>query len=119
MGKGIAKQCADRYPDSTEFYKAACRTGDQAPGKLAAYQVKDGPILCFFPTKRHWRDDSRLEDITLGLEELKRRMDRKPEYTVAIPPIGCGLGRLDKKDVLAEIDRIIGIWSVTLVGDWS
>lgn len=106
-GAGIAKQCALRYPGSTEPYKKACRAGLQVPGQIFSWEAPDGKIIAFLPTKRHWRDKSNLNDVKLGLTELRRKMIEK-NMTVALPPVGCGLGGLCRVDVQALVNEIFG-----------
>ena len=48
-----------------------------------------------FPTKRHWKGKSRIEDIEAGLVDLVRVIREKGIRSIAIPPLGCGLGGLD------------------------
>lgn len=105
MGAGIAKQCADRFPGVVKPYQDACRSGLQLPGHCFSWTAPSGVVLTLLPTKRHWRDTSRLEDVELGLRDLHRRMVKKP-LTVALPPVGCGLGGLQRNDVMLLISRI-------------
>jgi O-acetyl-ADP-ribose deacetylase (regulator of RNase III) len=58
-----------------------------------------------FPTKRHWRGKSRIEDIEAGLKaliEVVRRLDIK---SIGIPPLGCGLGGLNWREVRPLIEQ--------------
>ncbi|KAK0348315.1 hypothetical protein LTR94_037752, partial [Friedmanniomyces endolithicus] len=48
-----------------------------------------------FPTKRHWRGKSRMEDIDAGLVDLVRVIRERKIRSIAIPPLGSGLGGLD------------------------
>ena len=52
-----------------------------------------------FPTKRHWRGRSRLDDIKIGLPALVTEIERRRIRSITLPPLGCGLGGLDWKDV--------------------
>ncbi len=52
-----------------------------------------------FPTKRHWRGNSRLEDIQVGLEALVVEIEQRKIRSIALPPLGCGLGGLDWRQV--------------------
>jgi O-acetyl-ADP-ribose deacetylase (regulator of RNase III) len=58
-----------------------------------------------FPTKRHWRSKSRIEDIELGLTALAKDIEELGIQSIAIPPLGCGLGGLDWLDVRAFIEQ--------------
>ena len=57
-----------------------------------------------FPTKRHWRDKSRLEDIMDGMQALVEEVRERQISSIAIPPLGCGLGGLEWNDVLPIIE---------------
>jgi O-acetyl-ADP-ribose deacetylase (regulator of RNase III) len=102
MGKGIALEFKRRYPDMFLDYQAACRAGEVAPGKLHIW--KSGIVTIInFPTKRHWRDNSRYEDISSGLLNLRSYLWLQRNATVAIPALGCGLGGLNWDKVSAQI----------------
>jgi O-acetyl-ADP-ribose deacetylase (regulator of RNase III) len=58
-----------------------------------------------FPTKRHWRGKSRIEDIGVGIEALVAEIRRRRIRSVAIPPLGAGLGGLNWAEVRAHIER--------------
>jgi O-acetyl-ADP-ribose deacetylase (regulator of RNase III) len=58
-----------------------------------------------FPTKRHWRGASKIEDIEAGLKDLVRIIKEYHIKSIALPPLGCGLGGLNWNDVSAIIER--------------
>lgn len=93
MGKGLALQFKRAYPDNFTAYAKACAEGRLHPGEILCVPVDDRWILNF-PTKRHWRSKSRLEDIGTGLEALARVLDERHITSVAVPPLGCGHGGL-------------------------
>ena len=102
MGKGIAKEFKQRYPEYLPPYKAACDAGILRPGKLMLCQLEVHlddfewkiPWVIFFPTKDHWRSKSRLEWIDAGLIYLKDHYREWKIKSVAMPQLGCGLGGL-------------------------
>lgn len=102
MGAGLAKQFKERYPAMFERYKKLCAAGELLLRNISV-DYESGVI--FFPTKRHWRDRSRLDDITVGLRRLAMFLsrERRNHIEVAIPLVGAGLGGLDKFDVFAAI----------------
>ena len=111
MGKGLALAFKQRFPELTEGYKAACKTGELAPGKVFTQdlQLLRGSItrpryIINFPTKRHWRSKSRLEDIEAGLSDLAATVMRLDIASIAVPPLGCGLGGLDWAEVRPRIE---------------
>lgn len=99
MGKGIALQFKNAYPDNFKAYAAACKRGEVVPGKMFVVETGQlGPSARYiinFPTKKHWKGRSRLEYIEEGLEDLVRVLAERDIQSVAIPPLGCGNGGLD------------------------
>lgn len=98
MGKGIALQFKQAFPMNTKAYVRACKAGEVAPGRMLIVETgaSHGPrFIVNFPTKRHWRDPSRLDDIDAGLRTLVDEIRKLGLRSIAIPPLGCGLGGLD------------------------
>lgn len=95
MGKGIALEFKKRWPEMYEDYVLACRNNEVRVGELHVWRTKSNWIVNF-PTKRHWRDCSRYEDLELGLYGLwwYLHMMSHP-WSVAVPALGCGNGGLD------------------------
>lgn len=93
MGNGLAVQFKLAFYGYFRSYEAACATGTLRPGVLHLYEVPDRLVVSF-PTKRHWRNESRLEDIEAGLAQLVSTMRERGLKSVAIPALGCGLGGL-------------------------
>jgi O-acetyl-ADP-ribose deacetylase (regulator of RNase III) len=56
-----------------------------------------------FPTKRHWKGASKLSDIEAGLDALRQEIKSRGIHSIAIPPLGSGLGGLNWPDVRAAI----------------
>lgn len=116
MGKGIALQFKRAYPAMFKDYAAAARRGDITIGRMHVWQTGqlEGPSLVInFPTKRHWRSNSRLTDIEAGLDDLVAVIRRENITSIAVPPLGCGQGGLDWSDVeplirtkLAELEDV-------------
>ncbi|MFN0009599.1 MAG: macro domain-containing protein [Planctomycetota bacterium] len=98
MGKGIALQFKLTFPENFEAYRDACRRGDVIPGRMHVFATGrpgNPRFIVNFPTKRHWRESSRLEDIEAGLSALTQEIRRLGVHSIALPPLGCGLGGLD------------------------
>ena len=100
MGGGIARQCKKQYPDIYGSYRFYCQEGMMKPGKL--YFLKRGNeqgLVCLFPTKDEVRRDSTYGIVAAGLKTLKDRLTtdngKDRIKSIAIPPLGCGLGNLD------------------------
>ena len=109
-GAGLARQFAMRYPQNDRLYRQACREGRVLPGRGIITQTGlDSPRqIVNFPTKRHWRDESRFSDISLGLCNLRRELLRRGIRSIALPALGVGLGGLDWRDVREIIEREFG-----------
>lgn len=95
MGKGLALQFKQRDPAMFADYRRACQQGAIALGRPYLYRSPHGPWVVQFPTKRHWRDRSRLSDIAEGLRCLADHCDSWGITSLAVPALGCGLGGLD------------------------
>ena len=107
MGKGIALQFKKAVPENFAAYSQACKAGQVVPGKIFIYKPVDAlltaPYIINFPTKRHWRNTSRMEDIESGLVDLVEQVKVLGIKSIAIPPLGCGLGGLDWSEVRPRI----------------
>ena len=109
-GAGLAKQFAQRYPKNDRLYREACKDNRVQPGRgLITETCRQSPrFIVNFPTKRHWRDRSRLSDIQLGLRNLHRELLRRDIRSIALPALGAGLGGLPWPDVRDLIEREFG-----------
>src|SRR6266481_5036502 len=70
MGKGIALQFKRAYPDNLKVYERACKADQVVPGQMLVHEtgrLVNPKYIINFPPKRHWRGQSRLEDIKSGL----------------------------------------------------
>ena len=107
MGKGLALQFKQRFPANFASYAKACRAGELVPGRMHLFDTASQLPRCIvnFPTKRHWRDASRLDDVRQGLAALAGVIAARDIRSIAIPPLGCGLGGLAWRDVRQLIDR--------------
>ncbi len=116
MGKWLALEFKRRYPRNFRMYTSGCKYGLVMIGKL--YVVSDGDtIIINFPTKQHWRDSSRLEDIEAGLVALQDELVSHASMyqSVAIPALGCGLGGLDWSSVKTLMERHLANMDATIM----
>jgi O-acetyl-ADP-ribose deacetylase (regulator of RNase III) len=107
MGRGIALQFRNAYPENFKAYQKACQRNEVQPGKMFVFETNEltNPrYIINFPTKRHWRGKSRMEDIENGLIGLVEVLREKGIRSVAIPPLGCGLGGLNWAEVRPRIE---------------
>lgn len=108
MGRGLALQYKKTFPDNFKAYSIACKNGEVIPGKMYVYntgQIFNPRYIINFPTKRHWRAKSKIEDIQNGLDDLLRVIKEYNIKSIAIPPLGSGLGGLDWADVKKLINQ--------------
>lgn len=102
MGRGIALQFKKNYPANFNAYASACKQNEVKPGEMFIFETDIGcnpQYIINFPTKRHWRAKSRLEDIKSGLHALAKVIEERNIKSIAIPPLGCGLGGLNWPEV--------------------
>ena len=107
MGKGIALQFKEKFPDNFKEYNRACRQSRVRPGRMFVfntYRPQAHRYIINFPTKRHWREPSHIPDIEAGTADLAREIRDRKIVSIAIPALGSGLGGLDWKSVQAILE---------------
>jgi len=110
MGKGIALQFERAFPENARRYKAACKEKSLRPGDLLITELQlelENQIPRFivnFATKDHWKAPSRLEWIASGLQTLRGEVKARGIASIAVPPLGCGLGGLNWEQVRPLIE---------------
>jgi len=110
MGRGLALQFSKAYPANLKAYQVACKHGEVVPGRMfihATGQMTNPKFIINFPTKRHWKGKSRMEDIEAGLVDLVAKIQDLGIHSIAIPPLGCGLGGLDWGQVRLRIEKAL------------
>jgi O-acetyl-ADP-ribose deacetylase (regulator of RNase III) len=110
MGKGIALMFKDAFPVNFKEYEAACKRKDVKVGKMFVTQTGDmmGPKwIINFPTKQHWKGNSKMEWIETGLVDLKKVIVDNNIRSIAIPPLGSGNGGLDWLDVRPKVEAAL------------
>jgi O-acetyl-ADP-ribose deacetylase (regulator of RNase III) len=110
MGRGIALQFKNAFPENFKAYAAACKNEEVQPGRMFVFetgQLTNPRYIINFPTKRHWRGKSRMEDIEAGLKALVDTIRRYNIRSIAIPPLGSGLGGLDWPEVKRRIEAAL------------
>ncbi|HSB72355.1 MAG TPA: macro domain-containing protein, partial [Candidatus Methylomirabilis sp.] len=95
MGKGLALQFKKRFPDMFEDYVTRCAAKQVRLGEPYLFRRLILPWILNFPTKDDWRSVSRLSDIIAGLEYVERHYREWGITSLAVPPLGCGEGRLE------------------------
>lgn len=110
MGKGIALMFRDAFPENLKAYEAACKAGEVEVGRMFVTRRDEllGPKwIVNFPTKRHWRNPSKLEWVEAGLADLKRFILAEGVKSIALPPLGSGNGGLNWRVVRPVIERAL------------
>lgn len=110
MGRGIALQFKNAFPENFRAYAAACRRDEVQPGRMFVFETRtftNPKYIINFPTKRHWRGNSRLEDIEAELVALAQEIRARDIRSIAIPPLGSGLGGLNWAEVRGRIDAAL------------
>ena len=111
MGRGVALQFKKLYPDNFKVYELACARNEVMPGRMFIYelnQIVNPKYIINFPTKRHWRSTSRIDDIEKGLSDLATVITERKISSIALPPLGAGLGGLDWGIVKEKIEAMFG-----------
>ena len=110
MGRGIALQFKNAFPENFKAYAAACKNEEVQPGVMFVFetgQLTNPRYIINFPTKRHWRGKSRMEDIEVGLKALVDTVRQYNIRSIAIPPLGSGMGGLDWSKVRPHIEATL------------
>lgn len=122
MGAGLAKQFKIKFPDYYLDYLNKCKNNKMCRWTPDIYKTKmDIPkYIVSFPTKYYWKDKSNISDIQQGMHSLRIAADALSIRSIAIPPVGCGLGGLNWNEVKpiietafrnpSTIDRLIAIY---------
>lgn len=108
MGKGVALQFKQAFPDNYRAYRRAFERGELSIGNMFVFhtgRLENPRFIINFPTKRNWRQKSRLEDIHLGLVNLVEVIRDLGIHSIAVPPLGCGNGGLDWGQVRPLIEN--------------
>ncbi|HEY3356479.1 MAG TPA: macro domain-containing protein, partial [Polyangia bacterium] len=117
MGKGIALQFKKAFPANYEAYRRACAVKQVQIGRIFVFETGMlMPRYIFnFPTKKHWRQPSRLEYIRAGLEDLVTQVQQLGVRSIAVPPLGCGHGGLAWSAVRPLVEAALALVPATRV----
>lgn len=105
MGKGLAYQFKKKFPQNFIMYSEKCSDGSFNIGTPLIWTDENNKIIINFPTKKSWKENSKIEYIQVGLKKLAELLIELNIKSVAIPPIGAGNGKLDWEIVLKEIKK--------------
>ena len=111
MGKGIALQFKERFPNNLERYLAACKNNETVVGKMLVIKERtmlgEEKIIINFPTKKDWKHKSKYEYIEEGLKDLRKVIRENNIRSIAIPPLGCGNGGLEWNKVKILMEKYL------------
>lgn len=110
MGRGIALQFKKAFPENFRAYAAACERGEVQLGRMFVFEtgrLSSPRYIINFPTKQHWRGKSRIKDIQAGLKDLTTVIRERRIRSIALPPLGSGLGGLEWGDVRPRIEKAL------------
>lgn len=110
MGRGIALQFKRAFPENFRAYAEACNRGDVRPGNMFVFEtgaITNPRYIINFPTKRHWRGRSRIEDVEAGLNALGKLIRERGIRSIAVPALGSGLGGLEWSVVRPRIEEAL------------
>ena len=110
MGRGVALQFKRAFSENFKAYEDACKRKDVQPGRMFVFetgQLTSPRYIINFPTKRHWRGKSRIEDIETGLKALAQVIRERNIRSIALPPLGSGLGGLDWPEVRGQMQAVL------------
>jgi O-acetyl-ADP-ribose deacetylase (regulator of RNase III)/uncharacterized protein YwgA len=107
MGKGIALQFKEAFPENYRIYRDVCKAKEFNTGTVLVVKEETtlgSKYIVNFPTKAHWKGKSKYEYLADGLIALKAALIEHNIKSIAIPPLGCGNGGLDWTRVKAMIE---------------
>ena len=106
MGKGIALEFKIRFPKLFEDYKVRCEKELVKPGHPYLWEDDKVQVLNF-PTKRHWKDESLIQDVEKGLKYLSTNFSKMGIQSIAMPALGCGNGGLSWEEVRPLFEKYL------------
>lgn len=106
MGKGIALEFKNKYPEMFTKYKELCKNNSLSVGKLMLWYDSDYWLLQF-PTKENWRNPSKIEYIEKGLATFVKRYSDYNISSIAFPKLGCGNGGLNWTEVKDVMEKYL------------
>lgn len=125
MGKGIALQFKQAFPENFRRYAEACKNKAIVIGRMFVTEetslLGGKKLIINFPTKTNWRLPSEYAYIEAGLTALANLIREREIPSIAIPPLGAGNGGLDWDRVkamlvthLSELDCEVYVYEPSL-----
>ena len=110
MGKGLALQFKERFPNNYHIYHDVCKKGGLHIGEMLITEeatLNGKKTIINFPTKTSWRKPSEYIYIEKGLIALKKEIEERQLKSIAIPPLGTRNGGLDWNRVKEMIQNAL------------
>lgn len=105
MGKGIALQFRQKYPQMYLQYKKLCNEGKFQLGDVFEY-VSDNEHIYNLGTQKDWKTKAELNAIKESVYKMFLSASSQHVKGIAIPKIGAGLGGLDWMDVRKTLEEV-------------
>ena len=104
MWKWIALQFKLAFPCNYSIYRKSC-LNDMFKIWDIITTFENGKYVINFPTKDHWKNDSKLEYIDLWLLALKKEIEKYNITSIALPKLWCWLWNLDWVLVKGKLEK--------------
>jgi len=121
MGKGIALAFKKSFPANFKHYEREVKAGKAQVGRVIVFAtgLTHPKYIVNFPTKKHWRHPSKMAYVEEGMQDLVEQMGRISDArSIALPPLGCGNGKLNWSDVkpvmLRYLEPLSEHWNITI-----
>jgi len=118
MGRGIARQLADRHPEVRREFGRYLTDPDPTFYFCDRLGVFDNQLVGFFMVKNHWREPANLDVIKNSTSELRLMADHYDRVDLNFP--GIGNGRLKREEVLPIIEHLpdnVHVWEFSHTGE--
>jgi O-acetyl-ADP-ribose deacetylase (regulator of RNase III) len=101
MGAGLALKFKQKFPINYRVYREKCLNGSISPYNpiYVSLEQENGKIIFHVVTKDKWVEKSSLLLVENSLTMLSSILANRPDLSIAIPALGCGLGGLNWEEV--------------------
>ncbi len=103
-GAGLALEFKKRFKEGFQAYQVWCKTKTRDVGEFLVVKTPKKTV-CYFVTKKYWKDSSDLHGIRVGLDYLTSFLMRENCKSISFPALGCGLGKLRWSDVKLIMEK--------------
>lgn len=111
MGAGIALEFKLRQPEMFQQYVEHCKLGRIEIGKLWIYhpppESRERRWVLNFPTKKHWKNPSRMEYLEAGLSKFMQTYSGRGIQSIAFPLLGASNGGIPEERSLDVMQQYL------------